>query len=393
MGRTGIEDIRAGPSVNLTFADSMVGSRTPLRQGRRSAGAVTALAFVLLALPASADRSDQKAADLYTEGVKLIREGKYREGAAKVNAALARGATEPVEAQGSETRFKARPYDPYYWLGVAQMETGLVEQALANFEKSSTMVPKGRKQPVLADAPAEWADLQRRKATLLARLEVPTPVVVAELPSPTATPTPFAVRLPERTPLPEATPVATAGTARSLPTATTTAIPVPASVLALRDDLAALLADPVVSLRAGEVLRESLARLDGAIARGAPAAAAAEAALRKALAGKEGELVVRAALEAGLEAHRDHRYEEAARLARRASHLAPAAPQPLLLESAALATRWILDGEKDASLEAQAREAYGAWRSRRPVGAPLPPFLSPALAERLGSPVPVPSRG
>ena len=157
----------------------MVGSRAPLGQGWRSARVAAALGLLLLGPVASADRRDQRAADLYTEGVKLIRQGKYREGAAKVNAALARGATEPVEAQGSETRFLARPYDPYYWLGVAQMETGLVDQALANFEKSSTIVPKGRTQPVLADAPAEWADLRRRKAQLLAGLEVPTPVAVA----------------------------------------------------------------------------------------------------------------------------------------------------------------------------------------------------------------------
>lgn len=132
----------------------MVGSRASFRQGR-SFAAAAAIALLLLPGRASADRRDQRAADLYSEGVKLIRQGRYREGAAKVNAALARGATEPVEAQGSETRFQARPYDPYYWLGVAQMETGLPEQALANFEKSSTLVPKGRSKPVLADAPEE----------------------------------------------------------------------------------------------------------------------------------------------------------------------------------------------------------------------------------------------
>ena len=182
----------------------MVGLRAPLRQGRRSVVVALAMALVLLAPVAWADRRDQRAADLYTEGVKLIRQGKYREGAARVNAALARGATEPVEAQGSETRFLARPYDPYYWLGVAQMETGLTEQALSNFEKSSTMVPKGRTQPVLADAPAEWTDLQRRKGLLLASLEVPTPVQVAAAPPPSPTPTPFALRLPERTVVPPA---------------------------------------------------------------------------------------------------------------------------------------------------------------------------------------------
>lgn len=374
----------------------MVGSCAPLLQGRRAQAAAAALALLLLSPAVRADRRDQKAADLYTEGVKLIRQGKYREGAAKVNAALALGATEPVEEQGSESRFKARPYDPYYWLGVAQMETGLVEQALSNFEKSSTMIPKGRKQPVLADAPTEWADLQRRKALLLASLEVPTPVVVAAAPASTATPTPFAVRLPERAPPPEPTlavAVAVAALPRPLPTAARTSVPVPPSALGLREDLAALLSDPAVSLRAGEALPAALAQLESAIARGAPAAAAADGALRRELSGKLGEPVVRAALAAALEAHRDRRYEEAARLARRASHLAPAAPQPYLLESAALGTLWVLDGERSAALEGGAREAYAAWRSRRPPDAPPPLFLSPALRERLTVALPVPSHG
>ena len=393
MGRTGTEDIRSGPSANLTFAVPMVGSRAPLRQGRRFVAVAAALVACLSARPAAADRRDQVAADLYMDGVKLIRQGKYREGAAKVNAALARGATEPVEEQGSERRFLARPYDPYYWLGVAQMETGLVEQALANFERSSTMVPKGRSHPVLADAPTEWADLQRRKALLLSRLEVPTPIAIAAAPTPAPTPTAFAVRLPERTPLPEPTRVAVVGSPRPLPTATTPAAPVPPTALALRDDLGALLADPTVSLRAGNVLRSGLVRLDAAIAGGGAAASRVEEALRRELAGRDGEPLLRAALAAGLDAQRDRRYGEAAALARRASRLAPAAPQPYLLEAAALASAWVLAGESDAALGERARDAYGAWRARRPAGAPLPPFLSPAIAERLGSPVPVPSHG
>jgi hypothetical protein len=274
------------------------------------------------------------------------------------------------------------------------METGLPEQALANFEKSSTIVPKGRTQPVLADAPAEWADLQRRKGLLLASLEVPTPVIVAAAPAPTPTSTPFAVHLPER---PGASPpaevLAEVPTPRPAPISGPPGVPLPATALALRGDLVALLADPVVSLRAGDALRPLLARLDAALARGAAMAATAERSLRRELSGNAGAPVLRAALEAGLEAHRERRYEEAARLARAAGHLVPGAGQPDLLRTVALATLWVLSGETRADLEAEARSAYAAWRSRRAAGTPAPRFLSPALRERLERPSPVPSRG
>ena len=374
----------------------MAASRALLWQGRRSARVAAALALVLLAPVASADRRDQRAADLYTEGVKLIRQGKYREGAAKVNAALARGATEPVEAQGSETRFLARPYDPYYWLGVAQMETGLTEQALANLEKSSTMIPKGRTQPVLADAPAEWEDLKRRKSLLLASLEVPTPVLVAAAPSPPATPTPFALRLSERTvvPLGPDIPVV-AGIPEPVPARAPgpAAVTFPASVLSLRGDLADLLAEPAVAARVGGSLRTFLGRLDTALGRGPAAAGAAERALRKELSGESGAPVLRAALEAGLEAHRERRYEEAARLATVTGRLVPNAPQPDLLRAVALGTLWILGGESSTGFETEARAAFVAWQARRPGAASVPRFLSPALRERLERPSPVPSRG
>jgi hypothetical protein len=303
--------------------------------------------------------------------VKLIRQGKFREGAARVNAALARGATEPVEAQGSETRFLARPYDPYYWLGVAQMETGLTEQALSNFEKSSTMIPKGRSQPVLADAPAEWEDLRRRKSLLLASLEVPTPVLVAAaVPVLATAPAPSPSRVPA-----------------------TVVEALPATALALRGDLADLLAEPSVLGRARVGLRGSLVRLEAALGKGPAAAEAAERNVRKELAGSVGEPVLKAVLGAALEACRERRYEEAARLARTAGRLVPEAPQPHLLRAAALGTLWILEGERRGDLETEAVEAYASWRSRRPAGAPQPLYLSPTLRERLERPRPVPSRG
>src|SRR5947208_1617413 len=104
----------------------------------RKLGLIVSVVALLLAGVVRADRRDQKAADLYHDGVDLIRKGKYKEGASKMTQALQRGATEPNEQQGSETRYLERRYDPYYWLGVAQMELGLDEQALTNFEKSET---------------------------------------------------------------------------------------------------------------------------------------------------------------------------------------------------------------------------------------------------------------
>lgn len=371
----------------------MVGSRASFRQGR-SFAAAAAIALLLLPGRASADRRDQRAADLYSEGVKLIRQGRYREGAAKVNAALARGATEPVEAQGSETRFQARPYDPYYWLGVAQMETGLPEQALANFEKSSTLVPKGRSKPVLADAPEEWADLARRKALLLARLEVPTPaalVVAAPTVLPSPLPTALAIRLPERTAAP--VPEPTVRVALATPATGPTRAPLPASLAVLRADLVLLLAEPSFSVRAGEAARAYVTRVDATSVRGTSVAAGVEAALRRELSGRAGEPLVKAALAAALEAHRERRFEEAARLASVAGRLAPSSAPPRLLRAIALGTRWLLEGEARPGLESEARAAFSAWRALRPPGSPDPRFLSPQLRDRLGSPAPAPSRG
>ena len=392
MGREKVEDIRVGSSANLTGAVIMVGSRGPLSQGRRSVRLAAGLALLLLGSPATADRRDQKAADLYTEGVKLIRQGRYREGAEKVNSALARGATEPVEAQGTERRFLARPYDPYYWLGVAQMETGLIEQALANFEKSATIVPKGRSRPVLADSPAEWADLERRRAEILARMEAPPPTAVA-VAAAEPTPTPFALRLANRAPPPTVA-VAALPPPSPTPAAASPSEPAfPASALALREELAGLLADPAVAIRAAGPLRAALARFDAALRRGPDAAAAEEKALRRELESGSAAEIPRALLTSGLEAQRDRRYEEAARLARLAASLVPGAASPHLLRCAALGSAFVLGGEERPELEREAREAYTAWLSRRAADAPPSPFLSPALRQRLERPRPIPSPG
>src|SRR5438552_5658480 len=143
--------------------------RSGVPAGRRAVLARALVVGVLLVLAprTAADRRDQKAAELYLDGVELIKKAKYREGMQKINAALERGATEPNEQQGSESRYLAHRYDPYYWLGRAQMALGLFEQALANFEKSETIIPATGKVPVITRWPEEYADLKKRKAELL----------------------------------------------------------------------------------------------------------------------------------------------------------------------------------------------------------------------------------
>lgn len=198
-------------------------------KGRRGASrarvpAVALLVAVLLpSPPLRADRRDQKAADLYTEAVALVKKGRYPEAAERLNRALERGATEPNEMQGTETRYLAKRYDPYYWLGVAQMEMGLTEQALANLEKSETY-------GLVKKWPQEWADLSRRKSLLLAKLSpspAPSPVaaVAAAAEPATAAATPVLVAAPPptstpvtvRLPSPAAEPVASGERRPALP--------------------------------------------------------------------------------------------------------------------------------------------------------------------------------
>jgi hypothetical protein len=131
--------------------------------------ATTALFASLAAAhsPLAAERLDQRAADLYDRGVHLIQGARYEEGARLIWAALDRGAFEPNEGQGSETRFLVRRYDPYYWLGVARMETGFPTEALRLFEISETIVPRGSSVPVITRWKREYGDLKLRKEKLL----------------------------------------------------------------------------------------------------------------------------------------------------------------------------------------------------------------------------------
>jgi len=138
----------------------------------RSKILLTCAAALLASGPVLAGRMDQRAADLYEKGVRLIKSARYVEGEALIEEALSRGATEPNEAQGTESRYLERHYDPYYWLGVAKMELGEREEALRLFGVSETYLSKGDSVPVITKWPREYQDLKRRKAELL--LHAPT---------------------------------------------------------------------------------------------------------------------------------------------------------------------------------------------------------------------------
>lgn len=134
-----------------------------------SAARRVALAAALVVTAPSglrADRRDQKAADLYADAVSAIERGRPGEAVPLLLAALGRGASEPNEVQGGESRFLVYRYDPYYWLGVAFMETGEDDRALLCLEKSEVY-------GVLKRWPDAHADLLARRAALERRYPAP----------------------------------------------------------------------------------------------------------------------------------------------------------------------------------------------------------------------------
>jgi hypothetical protein len=355
----------------------------------RARGALL-LALCLAAAPLRADRRDQKAADLYHDAVELIRKGKYKEGARKIGEALQRGATEPNEQQGSETRYLERRYDPYYWLGVAQMEMGLEEQALTNFEKSETF-------GVVRKWPEEWGDLRKRKSALETRLaQVAPPPTFA--PPPPSVPTPTAAvaianLLPTRPPPPPAataTPISIriAGI-RPTPTRERIVLPSePPELAALREARAELemwTRDPDLGTRAKELLAPALAEIDRALASGTAAARrGATAAARRELDTRVKPALLAVGLTAALSSLADGRWDDAARAVAAARRADARAAQPELLECALLATRFVLEGRRDPLKIQSARLKLAEWRQKSGKGKDaMPSFLSPGLREEL----------
>lgn len=357
---------------------------------RRGARVLTLLGVLALGWPAvaRADRRDQKAADLYLDAQELIQKKKYKEAREKLVEAIQR-ASEPCDQQGSETRYLAKPYDPYYWLGVAQMELGLDEQALENLSKSEGTVPLGSKVPIVTKKADWYADLKRRKELLQKKLEGPPPTAVVAA-APTSTPVIVAVARPTAVPTaaPTPTPLAIRIATPAPPPTPGVAEPQDLQELrAVREELAGWLAQPALGPTLKPALSPALDALDRFLATAAktpaPEVKRRVAESRQFMKTSAGPAIMRVCLQAGLTEMSRASWlavEQYALLARRAS---PEAPQPEMLLCAAQATRYVLDGKKDAALLRSAKQALASWQTKAGLKRPLPPILSPALRDVL----------
>lgn len=351
-----------------------------------------------LAVPVVADRRDQVAANLYTDAVRLAGKKRWGEAADLLRKALARGATEPNEQQGSQSRFLVDRYDPYYWLGVCYMELGDDDKALIAFSSSESY-------GVIRRWPELSADLDRRKRQLESRLaasahrppSTATPVAVAERPAapsvaPEERPTPSLIAS-----APPETPAATTpppGATRAAAVPRTAEIEGDAAVRRLAAALARetreveeLLtaaaglssARPKLAARV-RLLRGRLAAASAglpAAPKGTPIAAAVTAvgAIRADLSS--------ALLAESLRPQSPRRWDEEQSLADLAARVTPSDPRVHLLRAAILASEAILRGAEAERLVPDARKAFAEWRRLAGPAAPLPPGFSPALRRLL----------
>jgi hypothetical protein len=272
------------------------------------------------------------------------------------------------------------------------MEMGLDDQALQSFESSLGIVPVGRKEALVRGWPEEYADLQRRMATLSKKLEPPVVVEarpsprpvppveptqpVAVVPSPTspvfqqpaATATPFVIRI-------------TTGRDTPVPSTPTP----PATSLAALDTLIsryrALMADDVLGTEATRLLGARLAMIESTRTRRATPESVekAVAAEGRTFEAAVAPTLVATALRAALDAFGRQDWALVSSHLRRARTVDPASSRADILECASLATRYVLEGRKtDAQLSA-ARASLASWRARVGSTRPLPAILSPGL--------------
>ncbi|KAA0253060.1 MAG: hypothetical protein EDX89_15570 [Acidobacteria bacterium] len=348
-----------------------------------------------------ADRRDQVAANLYTDAVRLAGKQRWGEAAELLRKALARGATEPNEQQGSQSRFLVDRYDPYYWLGVCYMELGEDDKALIAFS-SSESYGVIRKWPDLS------ADLDRRKRQLESRLAAseprphPTapPIAGAEGPASSpavavARPSPEPVASVSRatpaaaapSPAPRATGVAAGPrTAAGDPDAAT-ARRLAASFAREARDVEDLLTAAAGLSSARPKLASRVRLLQGQLG-AARAALPADpratliAVATRAVVAIRGELSG-ALLAESLRPSSPRRWEEERSLVDLAAKASPSDPRVYLVRAASLASEAILTGAGGEQLVPEARRAFAEWRRLVGPGAPLPPALSPALLRLL----------
>ncbi|MCC6132455.1 MAG: hypothetical protein IT186_21230 [Acidobacteria bacterium] len=325
-----------------------------------------------------ADRRDQKAADYYTDAVNAIKKKDHKKGIELLLKALERGATEPNEQQGSQTRFLVYQYDPYYWLGVAFMETGDDEKAQLYFDQSE-------KYGVIKKWSDLYGDLQKRKAAIEGRLAQnlppPTPTAIRiVIAPPTATPVAVARVDTQPTPVikapgPPPTPAPPSYTVGAKDIEEVKKL---SSLVGTWGSLAGLTNEQQATLSKKRVRLDELA-------------AAAQA-------GKAGQdwgqsvLMERAILldqlrpalrrtlvEKGLTAlsRRDWSGMESA--AASINTVDPQAHHADLLRFLSAGTRYVLGERRDVALLQTARQAHQGWQQKAGAGKPLPPLVSPAL--------------
>lgn len=343
--------------------------------------AAAGLAALLLPAPARADRRDQKAADLYTDAVSAIEKKKYREAAKLLQDALARGATEPNEQQGSQSRYLVYQYDPYYWLGVAFMELKEDDKALVNFEKSESYGVIRKWGPMHQDLLRRKDALEKRSAPVVAAA-TPPPPTRAPAPTPTA-PVVVAAATPVPTP-PLVIRIADARTPAPTPApAGQPAPPVDLEGLrALEREVAAWLAEPDLPPASRPLLEERQKRV-ASLLKAPPGRALPPNALadeRKAMREKVLPAVRRDCLASAIDNLLAQRWTGVDRGLALAGRAEPGAPQVDLLRAVALGTRYLLGQKREAALRDGARGAFSAWRAKVGAARPLPGFVSPALA-------------
>ncbi len=154
--------------------------KCPVRRAipRSIAGAV--LAALLTAVPAASQSTilpRDAAVREYELGLEALKKKDFRAAIERMNAALATGHTRADERFGT-SRYQLEWYDPYYWLGVAQMEIGDEEEARRNFGLSREAGVIER-HPEFADLLSRMRILDEREAARRAPTPGPTPLPVA----------------------------------------------------------------------------------------------------------------------------------------------------------------------------------------------------------------------
>jgi hypothetical protein len=330
---------------------------------------IIGLGIICLVLSASglllADRRDQKAADFYSDARKSIEKKDYKKGIELLLKALERGATEPNEVQGSQTRYLVYKYDPYY------------EKAQVYFEQSEKYgVIKGWDL---------YKDLQARKATLETRLAAsvpqipPTPVRIV-----IAQPTPTAVLVAHAAPT--ATPPARS--AGPPPTAATQLVQVAARDIEEVKKLSALVGTwsslPGLAPEQLAALGKKRTRLDELVAfaqSGKADVQWGQAVLieRAILFDQLRPSLRRTYVEKGLIALSKRDWTGIEASAGSIERLDPQAHHADLFRFLSAGTRYLLGEKRDAALLESARRAHAGWLQKSGPGKSLPPMVSPAL--------------